>query len=209
MVGRSAKSHRYYYYTCNRSCKQGREACNSRILPEDKIERLVIDQIKSKILDGKCLEELARLVNAELDAGHVLIKEKTSNIDSEIYEVENRLTRLYDALESGKLDLNDLALRIKELRAKQDEPSKARVVAEAEMTLQGYHQLDIDAVRSYWNILDESEVAQRKAFLRWFVKKIVVEKKKVKLCYNFPVPPDGRKMVTMGRTFELALSLTI
>lgn len=43
MVGRSAKSHRYYYYTCNRSCKQGREACDSRILPKEKIERLVID----------------------------------------------------------------------------------------------------------------------------------------------------------------------
>ena len=77
---------------------------------------------------------------------------------------------LYDAIESGKLDLNDLTPRIKELRAKQDELSKARVVAEAEMTLQGYQQLDVDAVCSYvadlWNILDESEVAQRKTFLR-------------------------------------------
>ena len=118
MVGRSAKSHRYYYYTCNRSCKQGREACNSRILPKDKIERLVIDQIKSKVLDRQCIEELVKLVNVELDTGHVLIKEKISNIDSEIHEVENRLARLYDALESGKLDLNDLAPRIKELRAK-------------------------------------------------------------------------------------------
>ena len=97
-------------------------------------------------------------------------------------EVENRLARLYNALESGKLDLNDLAPRIKELRAKQDELSKARVVAEAEMTLPGYQQLDVDAVYSYVadirNILDESEVAQRKAFLRSFVKKIVVEKEK-------------------------------
>jgi hypothetical protein len=115
---------------------------------------------------------------------------------------EVRLARLYDALESGKLDLNDLAPRIKELRAKQDELSKARVVAEAEMTLQGYQQLDIDAVRSYVadlrNLLDKSEVAQRKAFLRSFVKKIVVEKERVKLYYNLPVPPDGRKMDTVG-----------
>ena len=228
MVGRSAKSHRYYYYTCNRSCKQGREACNSRILPKEKIERLVIEQIKSKILEGKCLEELVRLVNEELDVGHAVIKGKISNIDIETHEVENRLSRLYDALETGKLDLNDLAPRIKELRAKQDELSKARVVAEAEMTLQGYQHLDTEAVNSYVtdlrNILDESEVAQRKAFLRSFVKKIVVEKERVKLHYNLPVPPDGRKMetvgvlpidtpsgdrVTVGRTFELVFNLTI
>ena len=135
-------------------------------MPKDKIERLVIEQIKSKILDGKCLEELIRLVNAGLDTGYLLTKDKLANIDTELLEFENRLSRLYDALETGKLILDDLAPRIKELRAKQDELSTARVVAEAEMTLQGYQQLDLDAVHSYvtdlWNILDESEVAQRK-----------------------------------------------
>jgi site-specific DNA recombinase len=202
MVGRSAKSHQYYYYTCNRICKQGREACNSRILPKEKIERLVIDQIKSKILDEKYLEELVRLVNIELDDGLSLIKEKMANVDKEIREVGNRLSRLYDALESGKLDLNDLAPRIKELRAKQDELQKARVIIEAEMTLQGYQQVDVDTVRSYAmdlrGLLDESEVTQRKAFLRSFVNKIVVEKEKVRLYYNLPVPPDGRKTETVG-----------
>ena len=87
------------------------------------------------------------------------------------------------------------------MRAKQDELSEARVVAEAEMTLQGYQHLDTEAVNSYVtdlrNILDESEVAQRKAFLRSFVKKIVVEKERVKLYYNLPVPPDGRKTDTV------------
>lgn len=202
MVGRSAKSHQYYYYTCNRNCKQGREACNSRILPKEKIERLVIDQIKSKILISECLEQLVVLVNAELDAGHADVKEKMSNLDIELHEVESRLTSLYDALETGKLTLDDLAPRIKELRTKQNELSKVRVLAEAEMTLQGYQQLEIDAVRVYaadlWNVIEESEVAQRKAFLRSFVKKIVVDKEMVKLYYNLPVPPDGRRMETVG-----------
>ena len=42
-----------------------------------------------KIPDGKCLEELVRLVNVELDAGHVLIKEQIANIDTESREVLN------------------------------------------------------------------------------------------------------------------------
>ena len=91
MVGRSAKSHRYYYYTCNRNCKQGREVCDSRILPKVKIERLVIEQIKQKVLDKQCLEQLVILVNEELDAGHVLVKDKLSIIDIEMSELENRL----------------------------------------------------------------------------------------------------------------------
>jgi site-specific DNA recombinase len=152
----------------------------------------MIDQIKSKIPDEKCLEELVKLVNEELAAGYAVSKEKITNIGIEENEVESRLSRLYDAMETGKLGLDDLSPRIKELRTKQDEPSKIRVVSEAEMTLQGYQQLDIDNVRSYVNdlsnILEESEVAQRKAFLRSFVKKIVVDKDKVKIFYNLPVP---------------------
>jgi hypothetical protein len=85
---------------------------------------------------------------------------------------------------------------------KQDELSKARVIAEAEMTLEGCQPIDINIMASYVtdlrNILDESRVAQRKAFLRSFVKKIVVEKERVKLYYNLPVPPDGKKMDTVG-----------
>jgi hypothetical protein len=84
------------------------------------------------------------------------------------------------------------------LRAKKDELSKIRVLAEAEVTLKGYQQLDVNAVRSYVEdlrkLLDESETAQRKAFLRSFVKKIVVEKDKVRLVYVVPVPPDGKKV---------------
>jgi site-specific DNA recombinase len=202
MVGRSAKSHRYYYYTCNRNFKQGREACNRKILPKDKIERLVIDQIKQKVLDKQCLEELTTLVNEELFAEHALLNEKISNIDNELNEVQNKLGRLYDALETNKLNLDDLAPRIKELRIKQDELNKARVVAEAEMMLQGYQQLDIDAIQSYaedlWAILEESEIAQRKSFLRSFVRKIVINKDRVKLYYNLPVPPQGKKMETVG-----------
>jgi len=43
-------------------------------------------------------------------------------------------------------------------------------------------------------LLDESEVTQRKAFLRSFVKRIVVDKNVVKLHYSVPVPPDGKEM---------------
>jgi hypothetical protein len=75
-------------------------------------------------------------------------------------------------------------------------------VVRAVSVAQGYRQLDIDTVRSYVmdlrKLLDESEVAQRKAFLRSFIKKIVVDKDIVKLYYHVPVPPDGRRMETVG-----------
>ena len=74
MIGRSAKSHQYYYYVCNRGFKQGKENCNARNLPKEKIEKLVIDQIKQKVLTPEYLEGLIKLVNAELDSTQGLLK---------------------------------------------------------------------------------------------------------------------------------------
>lgn len=37
MIGRSAKSHQYYYYMCSRSFKQGKDVCDAKILPKDKL----------------------------------------------------------------------------------------------------------------------------------------------------------------------------
>ncbi len=105
MVGRSAKSHRYYYYTCPRGCKQGKEACGARAIPKDKLERLVTEQLKSRVLTNDNLEELVRLVNEELGSASVELKERLDTCDTELRDVNTRLSRLYDVLESGKLDL--------------------------------------------------------------------------------------------------------
>ena len=45
---------------CNKSYKQGKDACNSRVLPKDKIERLVIDQVKDKVLTELITWELVK-----------------------------------------------------------------------------------------------------------------------------------------------------
>ena len=116
MIGRSAKSHKFYYYTCNRSFKQGKDACGARSLPKQKLEQLVIDRIKEKVLDDEVLTQLVVLVNEDLDAADASYTEKLETIDTELRDVNSRLARLYDALETGRLDMSDLAPRIRELR---------------------------------------------------------------------------------------------
>ncbi|MFH0768042.1 MAG: recombinase family protein [Chloroflexota bacterium] len=61
MTGKSAKSHQYYYYTCNGSAKQGSETCNARSLPKDRLEQAIVNQIKEKVLNEEWLEELVQM----------------------------------------------------------------------------------------------------------------------------------------------------
>ena len=99
-------------------------------------------------------------------------------------------------LETGKLVLDELVPRIRELKARQDDLSKARVQVEAEMVARGVDQVDVALVQRYAkdlrNLLEDSDFTERKAFLRSFVKKIVVDNEEVTVYYKLPLPPDGK-----------------
>ena len=113
-----------------------------------------------------------------------------------------RLSKLYDALETGKLQPDDLALRIRELKTRQDELNKARVQIEAEMVVRGVDQVDVAMVKTYAqdlrSLLEEAEFTERKAFLRSFIKRIEVNKRQVTVNYNLPIPEDPKSRQETG-----------
>jgi site-specific DNA recombinase len=111
--------------------------------------------------------------------------------------VSARLGRLYDAVETGKLDLDDLAPRIRELKTQRDELSKARVQIEAEMVAQRAEEVNLDVVKAYAqdlrSLLGEAGVTARKTFLRSFIRRIEISRDKVTNYYNLPLPQAGSK----------------
>ena len=201
-MGHSAKSQRHFYYVCSRAFKQGKDACGARILPKDKLERLVIEQLRARVLTDENLEELVKLVNEELQEASYGLKDRLDSIDAELRDVRARLSRLYEALETGKLKLDDLAPRIKELKGRQSELSQSRVQVEAEMAAQGVEMVDEDLVKAYAQdlraLLEEADFTERKAFLRSFIKRIEVDEKQVRVHYRLPMPPDGKVEEQVG-----------
>ncbi len=95
-----------------------------------------------------------------------------------------------------------LALRIKELRTRQDELSKARIQTEAEMISQGTEHVDVEMVKSYAqdlrSLLEETGFTESKTFLRSFIKRIVINGENATIHYNLPMPPDGKKKQSVG-----------
>jgi chromosome segregation ATPase len=187
---------------------------------------MVIEQIQDKVLNQECLQELVTLVNEELDSTHGTLRDRLDAIDAELNDVRLRLSKLYDALETGKLGLDDLAPRIKELKTRLDELGKAKVQLEAEMATQGATHVNAEIVKSYAedlkSLLKEADITESKAFLRSFIKRIEINNNQAVIHYNLPLPPHRADMqtagvlpidtpggagVTIGRTFELVFSL--
>jgi len=138
-----------------------KEACGSRMIPKDKLEQRVIQQLKGKVLTNENLEELVKLVNEDLHSTSAGLGDRMRSIDADLTDTHARLSRLYDALETGKLGLEELAPRIKELKTREDDLSKARLQIEAEMIACGVQDVKLATVQAYAadlrNILEESD----------------------------------------------------
>ena len=195
LVGQDAKGGRFSYYVCGTLLKKGAGTCDARYLNASRFESLVIDKIKQRILTEENLRQLVSLVNEEMDSSASEYRKSLEAVAAELTEVNHRLDRLYDALETGKLTLGDLAPRIQQLRHRQEQLEATRdqltdALSNRKMELADL-KLVVDYVEDLRGLLMNSSLAECKAFIRSFVKEVKVTGDEVTLLYTLPLPPQG------------------
>ena len=194
LVGKYAKNGEFAYYVCGTLDKKGSGSCPAKYLNTDKFESLVIKQIKERILTKENLINLVRMVNEEMDSTMKSYQDEISLISGAISDVNHRLERLYDAIETGKLNLDDLVLRIRELRSRQEQLQARRMEIESQMSDRKVELADLETVSCYvddlHNLLKEGTLAERKAFIRSFIKEIRVTGNEAVLTYTIPILPE-------------------
>ena len=183
----------YIYYVCAKAYRQGRDACNMGSIPAKVIEGAVVRNITAMVLNHRNIEELVKLVNEELTTSSQEIRHRLTLLGRERSQIESRLERLYDVLETGKMELEDLAPRIRELRVKKDELLRTETEARLALDKGIVEQIDAKQVMVYvkdlGRILEVGTAEERKEFLKSFVKRIFWRDPEVTVEYTLPVPP--------------------
>ena len=105
---------------------KGKDGCAGIRLGKDKLAGFALSRIRENILTEENLVQLVHLVNEELLETATRHEKELHQTERQLTQVNNKLARLYVALESGKLDLDDLAPRVKELRVHQHELQQRR-----------------------------------------------------------------------------------
>ena len=194
-TGQAAKSGRYSYYVCNSLQRSGAGTCSSRYLNAPRLEDFIITKVKERILTDETITELVALVAEDVDGIASEAADKLKAVEAELNDVEGRLERLYEALESGHLTLEALSPRILSLRARQDQLTAARdevtrQLAQRRGELPTAKEIK-EYVEDFRGILQRADFPERKALIRNFVKRIEVTGKKATLTYTIPMPPTG------------------
>ena len=195
LTAAEAKSGKYTYYVCQSLLKRGSGACGTPRLNAQRFERLIIEQIREHILTESNIRDLVRLVDEEMDGVAREERAKLETIEAELAEVRRKMDRLWHAVETSDLEVNDILPRLRQHQESQERLDAAaeetrRSLAERRAVLDSAEVIAAFA-REMSEFLQTSELTESKAFIRSFVKEIAVKPGTATIRYTIPTPPDS------------------
>ena len=201
-IGYGAKSGQFHYYVCGTAYSKGKEVCPSQHLPQEKLERFVTEKIRGYIFTDGHLLDLVKQSNEAFALADGKRKERVEVIKKEIEQWENRLEKLYEFVETGKIEPVRMAQRIADVQDKLNLMRKAKLELENGHESRGQAYIDPQKVLSHVaelrSFLDERGLFERKAFLRSFIEQIRVGDNQVTLDYTLPFAPYNTKQETVS-----------
>ncbi len=196
LTAHEAQGGKYTYYVCHSLLKRGKGTCDTPRLNSKRFERLIIDQLREHVLTESNIRDLVRMVDEEMDGVAREQRQKLETVEEELAEVRRRMDRLWHAVETSDLEINDILLP--RIRQHQERQERLEVAAdEARAMLEERRALldGVDVITAYARDMNQflrtSEVTESRAFIQSFVKEIVVKPGTATIRYTIPTPPDS------------------
>ena len=98
-----AKSGQFAYYICGTLFREGAGTCSARYLNAPRLEALVVEKIKERILTEETIVALVTMVAEEIDAMAGELSGRLEVVEAELGDVRKRLERHYEALETSEV----------------------------------------------------------------------------------------------------------
>ena len=194
MQGCAAKSSKFFYYGCNNYLRRGKDICDAGLVTKKKLESFIIDRIKANILTEENLETLVRMTNDQLARSADEFRDRLEVIDRQLETLRERRNKLFDALETDKLELDDVAPRLKEIKNQIDDLENTRKDLMESIEGNKVEWLDLDEIKAYsvdlQGLLSKGSIIEQKTFLCSFVKRIEVNMPNVVISYTIPLKPE-------------------
>ena len=130
-----------------------------------------------------------RLTNEQLAQTSGEARERLELLQAQIDGIDNRLGKLYDALETGEFNSGELTPRIQGLFQKKEQLQQAKAEAEEALRFKAVDIADSQVVWEYANdlrsLLAGSSITEQRSFLKSFVERIEVDDSEVKIYYTY------------------------
>ena len=195
MTAAEAKSGRYTYYICHSLLKRGKGTCETPRLNAKSFEKLIVSEIRENVLTESNIRDLVKLLDEEMDGVAREQRDRLETIEEELEDVKKRLGRIWQVIETTDIEMADASERIREHRERKEKLEIAAGEARALLSDRRQFLDSADTIAAFaaemGEFLKTSELTETKAFVRSFVKEIVVKPGRAAIVYSIPTPGDS------------------
>ena len=195
MTAAEAKSGRYTYYICHSLLKRGKGTCETPRLNAKSFEKLIVSEIRENVLTESNIRDLVKLLDEEMDGVAREQRDRLETIEEELEDVKKRLGRIWQVIETTDIEMADASERIREHRERKEKLEIAAEEARALLSDRRQFLDSADTIAAFAaemsEFLKSSELTETKAFVRSFVKEIVVKPGRAAIVYSIPTPDDS------------------
>lgn len=185
MTLRTGKSGRYRYYTCSTCARIGKTACKGRSVPMDELDTIVMDSLSRRLLAPERVTELLSGLIERAANGQDHRKDQLEELAREQRDIEGRINRLYEAIETGAItDGEMLKGRLEALNQRRDEVLRLIGMTRRQMEAPA-NVITPRTIQAFTTTMQDKlahgPIAFRKAYLRLFVDRVEVDDGEVRI----------------------------
>lgn len=180
----------YAYYNCLSYSKKGKKVCEGRRLRADRLEEKIANRVKDLVFSEENLQKMINDINAVAKSLKTDYGEKILKLRKKLNDIQKRISRQYEAIESGLLDIFLVAERLKELRDQKEKMDKEISQIEELSKKSYYIQIDRRTIEKFQQEMEEIFIGdnpqEKREFLKKFIEKIVVNNDNITIKYYLP-----------------------
>ncbi|MFC1808150.1 recombinase family protein [Candidatus Omnitrophota bacterium] len=184
------RDRKYAYYNCITYSKQGKSVCAGHRVRADELDKKVIDRVKILLFSDENMKKLTNDINQAAKFLRTDYWKKITDLKKKASDLQNRVMRQYEAIESGVIDISLVAPRLKELKTQRESLHKEITYYE---NLNNRHQpihisrATIDGFRKEMEeIFVGNNIQEKREFLKKFIEKIIIKEDKIEIVYYAP-----------------------
>ena len=160
-----------------------------------KFEARVIAEIRDHILTASNIRDLVRLIAEEMEGVQSDASLKLEAVEKELGDVRRSVERLWRAVEASDMEVGEILPRLRQQQSRQKSLGQtaddARAVIEERRALVANAETLGAYVSELGGLIESSDVAPARAFLRSFIKEIVVTSEAFTIHYTLPTQREG------------------
>nr|BDD44589.1 integrase [bacterium] len=181
---------KYAYYNCITYSKEGKHVCPGYRVRADELDSEVIGRVKMLLFSDDNIEKLLDDINRSAKTLRTDYWRKITDLKKKASDLQTRVMRQYEAIESGVIDLSLVSPRLRELKVQRDSLQKE---IEHYESLSSKHQpihISRSTIHSFRKEMEEifvgNNVQEKREFLNKFIEKIIINEEEIRIVYYAP-----------------------